>query len=204
MTKKQTGLLVLLFFLAIFSLVIFESLGPINFKEVSQSQIISLLTSLFVIAAFLERALEVYISTSRGPGAMQLDNEIVMIKHEIETKPDSAELKSRLMKVKQERELYRLETKKRSLWVGLLFGVLISAVGIRTLGVLVAGLEDLKHFQQQVLNIIDVLLTGGLLAGGSDGLHKFSQLYNTYMNNLNQKIVHPYNQVVRQNDPDDN
>lgn len=204
MTKKQTGLLVLLFFVAIFSLVIFESLGPINFKEVSQSQIISLLTSLFVIAAFLERALEVYISTSRGPGAMQLDNKIIMIKHELETKPESTELKSKLMKVRQERELYRLETKKRSLWVGLLFGVLISAVGIRTLGVLVAGLEDLEYFQRQVLNIIDVLLTGGLLAGGSDGLHKFSQLYNSYMNNLNQKIVHPYNQVVRQNDPEDN
>lgn len=203
MTKKQTGLLVSLFFITIFSLVIFESLGPINFKEVSQSQIISLLTSLFVIAAFLERAIEVYISTSRGPGAMQLDNEIAKINYQLETQADSTELKSRLMKVKQERELYRLETKKKSLWVGLLFGVLISAVGIRTLGVLVAGLDDLKYFQQQVLNIIDVLLTGGLLAGGSDGLHKFAQVYNSYMNNLNQKVVHPYNQVARKNEPDE-
>jgi hypothetical protein len=70
-----------------------------------------------------------------------------------------------------------------SLWSGLIVGVLVSAVGIRSLQTLI----DAEAFSkadccQRVLFIfVDVLLTGGILAGGSDGIHKLVEVLRAFL-----------------------
>ena len=200
MVRKPEQVYLTVFFLIVISTVILESLGPIALKNIDQSQIITLLGSLFVIALFLERALEVFVATSRSPGAMKLDYKIAIKEQALKALIDSGKSKdskviveenNELSLLRQQRESYRLETKKTTLWAGLMFGVLISAVGIRTLSTLVNDIASLSTSQQSFFNIVDVFITGGLLAGGSDGIHKLAKVYSNYMDNLANSIKNP-------------
>ena len=61
-------------------------------------------------------------------------------------------------------------------------GLLISAVGIRTLESMVDrnALTEISRLQSLVFRLVDVLLTGGVIAGGSEGIHKIANIYNAF------------------------
>jgi len=80
-----------------------------------------------------------------------------------------------------------LETRNISLWSALFLGVFVSAVGVRTLGMLVAENAVPAGMQTSLFNSVDILLTGALLAGGSDGIHKIMQVYTNYMESAASK-----------------
>ena len=66
-------------------------------------------------------------------------------------------------------------TSKRWAWVGgSLLGVIVAALGVRALGLFVDASEfaDLRPGQREWFARVDILLSGGVLAGGSDGLHQ--------------------------------
>ncbi len=86
-----------------------------------------------------------------------------------------------MVKLVNKREKYRMRTRSLSLWLGLFIGILVSAVGIRALHKLVASLPAEGTVQAYVFNIVDIVLTGCLIAGGSDGIHKISELYNSFI-----------------------
>ena len=62
-------------------------------------------------------------------------------------------------------------------------GMLISAVGVRALGLFVdpSAFHTLSKMQQTSFNMVDVLLTGAVLGGGSDALHKFVTVFTNFM-----------------------
>ena len=73
-------------------------------------------------------------------------------------------------------------TTQRWAWVtGALLGVIVAALGVRALGLFVDASEfaDLREGQRAWFTTLDILLTAGVLAGGSEGLH---QLVNTFTN----------------------
>jgi hypothetical protein len=194
---------------------------PFGVNEVSQ-----LLTLLALVSLFLERALEVFINTWRGPREEQLNNEIENNQRVIEDKRKlretkieqpqgmvkttevsgdpgkvtqevavqaipaetdklTAELNQELVRLKNNEQLrsaYKSETRKIALWTALLFGLLISGVGVRSLDTLVQPAQGSLYsgIQSLLFHFLDVLLTGGLIAGGSDGIHKITQLFSTY------------------------
>ena len=74
-------------------------------------------------------------------------------------------------------------------WTSLIFGLLISAIGFRALQSIV-DIEAWKGITGNQLNafyLVDILLTSGLIAGGSDGVHKLMQIYSTFMDASNEK-----------------
>ena len=164
---------------------------PTVLKNFGLADIGQLLGSLLLVALFLERALEVFITTWRGPDAAECDRRAEARRVQLEElkaqpQPNQAQLTAAvnaLEQAEQERTTYKSQTQRLALWTGLTLGLLVSAVGIRTLQTLVTpeGLSTLPQGQVVVLHVVDVLLTGGLIAGGSEGIHKVTQVYTNFM-----------------------
>jgi hypothetical protein len=98
----------------------------------------------------------------------------------------TAELNLELTKLKTNQQLrsaYKSQTRKIALWTALSVGLLISGVGVRSLDTLLQPVPQgalNSGIQSLVFRCLDVLLTGGLIAGGSDGIHKITQLASTF------------------------
>ncbi|EKQ67710.1 hypothetical protein OsccyDRAFT_3998 [Leptolyngbyaceae cyanobacterium JSC-12] len=91
------------------------------------------------------------------------------------------------------RALYKSETRRIALWLALFIGLLISGVGIRALETLVT----IQEFDQEpmfyngqifIFRSLDTLLTGGLIAGGSDGIHKLVRVFTTFLEETQTRI----------------
>ena len=229
---KRSSILSAVFGFLLIGALIFSSAflfpNSVAFQPFGVDDVTRLLTLLALIALFLERALEVFVNTWRGPREEELNNEIDNNKRVINekrglremkieqpqgmirttetevsedpqkvTKEESvhaipaetgkltAEVNLELVKLKTNEQLlsaYKSQTRKFAMWTALLVGWLISGVGVRSLDALVQPVQGALYsgVQSLLLHVLDVFLTGGLIAGGSDGIHKITQLFSTY------------------------
>jgi hypothetical protein len=153
--------------------------ATLPFLPVTGETIVDLLTPLFVISLFLERAQEVIVSSWRGFARQQKQNliEEKTNAREIAIKKPDAEaaqnLTNEILGAKHDLFDFRTKTSRLSFLLGLGVGILIAIVGVRILLPLVdiAGL-GINSMQLKIFTFIDVLLTGAVLGGGSDGIHK--------------------------------
>jgi hypothetical protein len=165
------------------------------FKPFGLNEVTQLLTFLSLIALFLERSIEVFITTWRKPREDKFDSAIQFITDSANKSGDGNESKleensADLEKINQQKAEYKFQTKKIALWTALFIGILISGVGIRSLETLIdlKKIENLdpkpiSYFyngQVYIFHILDTLLTGGLIAGGSDGIHQLTKLVTTF------------------------
>ena len=63
----------------------------------------------------------------------------------------------------------------------MILGVLISFAGPRILAQVMAGSESLQSWQAVVFHGVDILVTGGLIGGGSEGIHKLVTLITDFL-----------------------
>ena len=70
-------------------------------------------------------------------------------------------------------------TRGWALWAGLVMGLAISLAGMRTLNSLVTpdSYALLSVDQKNFFDLVDVLITAGLISGGSNGLHSILQVF---------------------------
>lgn len=127
--------------------------------------------ALFVVAVFLERALAVLNDLLFAEKTVDLETKLSV------TAAETGSLDSTDV-IEAEWNLLALEETKQRLRLGVGFVVacLIAGAGVRTF----TGLLDLSGLtgnQRTLLNIMDILLTAGLLAGGSNGLAKIIDIF---------------------------
>lgn len=203
MNSRLVSIIGLVFVVLVLALVVVLTPDPVIFKADVGSQILPLLFTLLFVALLLERALEVFVSTWRGTEAERLDQvvsdvqrRIAMLKAEAD-KATSADIQAKqqaysveLTKAEQDKTVFRSGTKRRAMWTGLVLGLLVSAVGVRALQPLIdaASLARLSADQLTAFHLVDVLVTGGCLAGGSDALHKIIQLYVDFTEKTSGKV----------------
>ncbi len=91
--------------------------------------------------------------------------------------------------VEQKLALYHVETKIKAVPCGVLLGILVSALGFRTLQPLLdpGAVGNLSNFHATILRVTDIVLTGGLIGGGSDGLHKVIQAFIDFMESTSKR-----------------
>ena len=72
----------------------------------------------------------------------------------------------------------------------LIMGVLISTLGVRGLEPLLdaAKFKELPDFQEGMFEVVDVVLTGCLLAGGSDGIHKLVTVFTNWFESTSKNL----------------
>lgn len=158
----------------------------IRFTSFSAEEFVQLITPLFLIALFIERVLEVFISSWRAPGTEKLERDVKEVKDALSAAKQTPPVATNFTLVDQTSREHNLgdykATTRRWTWIaGTLLGVIVAALGVRALGLFVDASEfaDLREGQRVWFTRLDILLTGGVLAGGSDSLH---QLVNTFTN----------------------
>ena len=124
---------------------------------------------LYIIALFVERALEVLMKASRQDGKIRLEKRLASPEERDRADADAA------------LEEYRAGTRKRALLVGLTLGTLVSLSGVRLLGPMfefeaAAGWS----VQEGLFHVTDVVITAGLIAGGSSTIHEVMALIDDF------------------------
>ena len=236
---KKTTLLSLFLIIVSATILLPASVSPnlFVFKNFGLPEITQLLTFLILIALFLERALEVFVTTWRRPGEEEFDSKIdhcerriAELKEQIgrkgnqvetvatkTTSEDSVKSEERTAFIQSpgdasgfinelgkelallsgfnlEKGRYKAGTRKIALWMALFVGVLISGVGVRSLETLVNLRESLNprplfyDGQLFIFRSLDTLLTGGLIAGGSEGIHKLTQVFTAFLEETRNQI----------------
>lgn len=164
-------------------------LVSVPMKTSDTAYVLQVLGSLFVIALVCERALEVFVTTWRGPDADRKHEAVVQLEKTIteHSKLSDSEKQARegeLTKVKAALEAaqvaeveHKQETRTFALAAAFIVGLLVSLFGVRTLSNLmdVSLLKPGYPIQSACLAALDVFLTGCVIAGGSEAIHKIMQ-----------------------------
>ena len=127
---------------------------------------------LYIVALFVERALEVLLKAWRQGGKIRLREEIAANEGDDEARAVS------------ERKLleYKTGTQRRALLGGLTLGILVSLSGVRLLGpIFQFGASDEWTFQMGVFQFTDIIITAGLIAGGSATIHELMALVDDFL-----------------------
>ena len=188
--RNLAGLLLIVPMATILSLPAWLAPSRIVFKDFGSTEVLHLLTMLFLGAMLAERALEIFVGTWRSPGATQLDLAVRTCERNLARlhtlpQPDDAavaDATATLEEAKRQQLEYRCVTRQVALWTGLALGLLVSGVGLRALETLIDPvLSGWSHQQSVAFRLVDVLLTGGVIAGGSEGIHRLATVFESFM-----------------------
>ena len=142
---------------------------PLQFEDVTGDSLQDLFLSLLLITAFKERAQGIYVIAWRAEGRSRCESAV-----------KQASTKNAKQKAELELSVYRALTGRYVSVVSMCSGVFISLAGIRVLASLVK--DPTGDMQQSWLFVVDVLLTAGLLAGGSKMIHEVMAVVSTSLN----------------------
>ncbi len=187
MKKYLTIFIVIL--LVLVGITIWGNPQGIPLNRIQPADVLQIIMVLFVIALFLERAMDVFLTTWRAPQSEQLAVEIAALKENLEQRPNDEELMGQKREKEAELNQFKRTTRTIAMWTGFILGMIVALAGIRALFPLVDahGFQTIPAWQQTLFRLLDVLITGGLLAGGSDGIHKLAEVYRAFMESTKQK-----------------
>jgi hypothetical protein len=157
----------------------------IQFRNYSVADFAQQLTPLVLVALFIERALEVFLTAWRGEKEAELQRDA----DKATTLPDNDPTKlDKVHKAADALSQYRFTTQQIALPSALVLGILIASLGVRGLGNFVSLANLTEHNTQRFLfNVADVLLTGALVGGGSDFMHQIITTFTDLMSATSQK-----------------
>ncbi len=119
----------------------------LKIRSLPESEILALISTLFVLAVFVERANESILIPIRTPDKQKIELELEGLR----ALPTNDDVSVRIRGLEVELSRYRLGTAKRAYWISLGLGILISIVGVRIIGELVVVGDNLKPFQKELL-----------------------------------------------------
>jgi hypothetical protein len=145
----------------------------VRFWAFSPAEFVQTMTPFLLVSLFVERALEILVKGFYGEGE-------AILRRAAKDKP---EVHTALVR-------YKEHTRRFAFTAGVLICVAIAGVGLRIMEQLADPAEFalLSNLQRTVFQTIDVLLTGTLLAGGADGMHKLVNIATNAMDAKNQKL----------------
>lgn len=167
--------------------------APVNipFWAFTTSDIIRLMIALGLAALFIERAVEVILVSWRGKGKQK---RVSKVSSERRTTEHEAQAGARVKTPKEitalkKLEKWKAETKVLAMLTTFGLGIIISALGLRALQPIVdpAVFKQLGAGQRALFTGIDTLITGALLGGGSEGIHKILDTFLSKVDKYRQR-----------------
>jgi hypothetical protein len=155
---------------------------PLKLKEDILPKIWSLLGGVVVVTIVVERAMEVLLTPLRAPKSEKIGQEIKKLEEEIELKPIATRgvnhVWGDLIEKRDERLDHKSFTRKLSFAISIPIGISISTLGFRILAPLVLpeSLGNLQGISKVSFHGLDIILSGLLIAGGSDWIHRLMNL----------------------------
>lgn len=168
---------------------------PLSFKNPSSQQILGLLTTLLLIALFIERGLEFFVELWRGANKSykehmieQCKKRLALLQTQDGKKNTMEDEREKLRNLEHDLQLYKAITTRIALWTSFLVGLVVSTVGVRSLTGLFES-SNLAKGQVPLFYGIDIVLTACLISGGSEGIHKIMRVYNHFMDQSAKNIA---------------
>lgn len=160
---------------------------PMSFKEFPLEALLGLFAKLIAIALFIERTVEVFLTPWRGLGSHRITARVKQAKAKLESGEKDSVVE--ISNAEDELREYKGETKQIAFLMALALGMTISAVGFRGLEFFVDA-TSLRTLSEQtvVFHALDVLVTGALLAGKADGLHKMVLVFTSHLDKSTEKV----------------
>ena len=164
------------------------------------------LLGFLLVSLFVERAIQVYKNVWREPGKAERLHKVRATNTAIEIKRKSlgadseAKGKAALVEAKElveekvdavrDLNAYQSQTREQVTWGGLLLGLVIALCGVRALDVFVVDDAPLKpeFWQYYLFGAVDVLVTGALIGGGADGIHRIISVFTTYADETKRQM----------------
>ena len=145
-----------------------------TFSDGGLQNIAVVLSPLVLIALFIERAVEVVISSWR-------DHDADVLEQKLKAATDGGDAVS-IQHAQLNLNRYKLDTRRLSFIVSLMLALVAGLVGVRAISPLVdAGAQGL-WFRR-----FDIVITGLLLAGGADGIHKIVTTFTTFLDSTRKR-----------------
>lgn len=159
----------------------------ITFKPITRDSVLGTLTWLFIVALFIERAVEVIVSTLRDSDAAPLEHAVAAAQDRIDAQAQVAPAAMPYLEplhAAQKMLLdYRSETKQLALCISFVLSLFVSVAGVRAFGSIVNGVPPDNH----LFAAADVIVTGAVLAGGTDAIHQMMNVVINFFNNAADK-----------------
>ncbi len=150
---------------------------------------------LILMAVFVERATEVLINMRRGETRAQIDASVQKAQADLDqarqdaeqdaTKSGEVQPAINALAAQQEQlGLSKKQTNVEASIPSVILGLLIALAGVRSIGMFV-DISDITDKNQQILLLlVDIYLTGFLIGGGADGIHKILNAFIKYFNDV--------------------
>ncbi len=143
-------------------------------------KVLAALGGIFVIVLLVERATEIVISIWRQAPTEQLKEELSALTGDPAKAADATAKAKELAK-------YQAETKGLSLLTGFTLSIVVCSAGVGLLGEIIDITKGNLHF----LRGVDIVLTSGVIAGGSDAFHQFVRALETFFTKSKENMQKP-------------
>jgi hypothetical protein len=137
--------------------------------DLKQATYTSMFVNLVFIALIVERFIEVFNSIWRRKGRQERARAI-----------ETAASNKEKITAQKELDFYRSQTETLAMYCGFAIGIFIGLAGVHTLQV-IFNINSLSGTQKSVFQAVDVLLTAGLIAGGSKGINAITSLMGSFL-----------------------
>jgi hypothetical protein len=162
---------------------------PMSFKEFPMESLVGFIAKLWAIAFFVERFVEVLLTPWREPERHRMTVRLKQAKAKHENgQPDSA---GEISNCENDLCEYKGQTMQIAFLVALALGMTISAFGLRGLEFFVdpnSMRTCTSSMQMFVFRGLDVLVTGALLAGKAEGLHKMISVFTSQLDKAAERV----------------
>jgi hypothetical protein len=200
--KKTTSIVTAVLLAVVGALVVYpvwsnQAPPPVGFKPLTPQAFAGLIGWLFVVALFVERAVEVVVMIFRDQQSDQLDeaeeHAVRVVKTAIKKAAALAgdntaalaveAVRQALFTARQNKLVYRAETKEIALLISFVFSVFVSLAGVRALHGLLLDATPTGN----LFTVADIVVTGAMLAGGTEGIHRMANAFTSFMDGVSAR-----------------
>ena len=143
------------------------------FPNLTLEKVLVALGGIFIIVLLVERVTEIVVSIRYQETADQLKEELSALRGDPKKAADVTDKAKELAK-------YKAKTKGFSLLFGFTLSIVVCSAGVGLLGEII----DITKGNVQFLRGVDIVLTSGLIAGGSDEYHQFVRALETLFKSM--------------------
>ena len=142
-------------------------------------KIFGLLGSIAFISLLVERASEIFMVDTTKEKKENLRKEVSLL----ETRKSMLSPEEATSKTQKEEALNNImDVRRRKVsFFAFTLGILIALFGVRILTNLITEPESMTAVQTKFINIMDMVLTGCVIAGGSEGIHYIIKTFGNFL-----------------------